>query len=150
MLGPFKFLIPKSLTIVAHKQVYDYIDLFVDKALEKIREEPADNPHTPMQKSLLEGLAKQTDDRIEIRQNVIQGMLAAQGTTYVLISNTLFLLSRNLSLYKRLREEVQDLDLKASPHLFDLLRDQEFIHNILRECKLLEPNSSDLNIRHMY
>lgn len=32
MIGPFKFLVPKSLTTVAHKQVYDYIDVFVDKA----------------------------------------------------------------------------------------------------------------------
>ncbi|TEY42028.1 hypothetical protein BOTCAL_0400g00040 [Botryotinia calthae] len=40
--------------------------------------------------------------------------MAAQGTTYVLISNTLFLLSRNPELYKRLRDEVQNLDLEAS------------------------------------
>ncbi|KAI9643327.1 hypothetical protein NHQ30_007946 [Ciborinia camelliae] len=138
MIGPFKFLVPKSLTSVAHRQVYDYIDLFIDKALKKTREEPA-NLQTPMQKSLLEGLAKQTDDRIEIRQNVIQGMLAAQGTTYVLISNTLFLLSRSPNHYKRLREEVQYLDLDASPRLFDRLRDQDFLHNILRECKLENP-----------
>jgi cytochrome P450 len=140
MLGPFKSLIPKSLTTTTHKQVHDYIDFFVDKALEKLQEETttSSTSHTPgpMQKSLLEGLAKQTDDRIEIRQNVIQGMLVAQGTTYVLISNTLFLLSRNPGLYKRLRDEVQHLDLEADPNLFDVLRQQEFIYNILREGKI--------------
>ncbi|PQE27741.1 cytochrome P450 alkane hydroxylase protein [Rutstroemia sp. NJR-2017a BVV2] len=150
-ISPFKYLIPKSLTTTAHKQVHDYIDLFVDKALEKLQEESTSNSHTLMQKSLLEGLAKQTNDRIEIRQNVIQGMLAAQGTTYVLISNTLFLLSRNPSLYKRLRDEVQDLDLEATTHLFDVLRDQDFIHNILRESLRLYPifpNMNHIALRH--
>lgn len=63
-------------------------------------------------------------------------MMAEQGTTYVLISNTLFLLSRNPDLYKRLRDEVQYLDLEASSQLFDILRDHVFLQNILRECKL--------------
>ncbi|KAK6598654.1 cytochrome P450 [Botrytis cinerea] len=136
MIGPFKFLVPKSLTTVAHKQVYNYIDVFVNKALGKTREETTmrTNPHLPMQKSLLEGLAKQTDDRIEIRQNIIQGMMAAQGTTYVLISNTLFLLSRNPELYQRLRDEVEYLDLEASSQLFGSLRDHVFLQNIPREC----------------
>ncbi|TGO11682.1 hypothetical protein BTUL_0104g00270 [Botrytis tulipae] len=141
LIGPFKFLIPKSLTTVAHKKVYDYIDVLVDKALEKTREEPAykENSNVPTQKSLLEGLAKQTDDRIEIRQNVIQRMMAAQGTTYVLISNTLFLLSRNPDLYERLRDEVRYLDLEASFQLFDLLRDHVFLQNILRESLRIYP-----------
>ncbi|PQE32279.1 cytochrome P450 alkane hydroxylase protein [Rutstroemia sp. NJR-2017a WRK4] len=145
MLGPFKFLLPKSLTTTAHKQVHGYIDLFVDKSLEKLQEETTtgttSSSHTPdpVQKSLLEGLSEQTNDRIEIRQNVIQGMLAAQGTTYVLIRNTLFLLSRNPGLYKRLRDEVQHLDFEADANLFDVLRDQEFIHNILREALRLYP-----------
>ncbi|TGO20852.1 hypothetical protein BPAE_0261g00090 [Botrytis paeoniae] len=125
MIGSFKFLIPKSLTTVAHKQ-------------KKTRDETVIKgySHLSIQKSLLEGLAKQTDDRIEIRKNIIQGMMAAQGTTYVLISNTLFLLSRNPDLYERLRDEVQHLDLGASSQLFDLLRDHVFLQNILRECEL--------------
>ncbi|KAF7945536.1 hypothetical protein EAE96_010303 [Botrytis aclada] len=139
MIGPFKFLIPKSLTSIAHKQVYDYIDFFIDKALQKTQDEPVVNSHALRQKSLLEGLAKQTTDRIEIRQNVIQGMMAAQGTTYVLISNTLFLLSRSPEIYKRLRDEVQYLDLEVSSQLFDLLRDQTFLQNILRESLRIYP-----------
>ncbi|TGO39180.1 hypothetical protein BHYA_0059g00450 [Botrytis hyacinthi] len=120
IIGPFKFLIPKSLTTVAHKQTRE--------------EHPyKDNSNVPMQKSLLEGLTKQTDDRVEIRQNVIQGMMAAQGTTYVLISNTLFLLSRNPDIYERLRDEVQYLDLETSSQLFDLLRDHVFLQNLPRE-----------------
>ncbi|KAF7914175.1 uncharacterized protein EAF01_000581 [Botrytis porri] len=136
LIGPFKLLIPKSLTTVAHKQVYDYINAFINKALEKTQKKPTiqEISHLLMQKSLLEGLAKQTDDRIEIRQNIIQGMMAAQGTTYVLISNSLFLLSRNPDLYERLRDEVQYLDLEGSSQLFDLLRDHVFFQNILREC----------------
>lgn len=93
------------------------------------------NTHLPTQKSLLEGLAKQTDDRIEIRQNITQGMMAAQGTTYVLISNTLFRLSHNPALYKRLRDEAKYLDLEASSQLSDSLRDHVFLQNVLREYK---------------
>ncbi|KAM0129663.1 hypothetical protein ACHAP3_007692 [Botrytis cinerea] len=141
MIGSFKFPVPKSLTTVAHKQAYDYIDVFVNKALGTTREETTmkTNPHLPMQKSLLEGLAKQTDDRIEIRQNIIQGMMAAQGTTYVLISNTLFLLSRNPELYQRLRDEVEYLDLEASSQLFGSLRDHVFLQNIPRESLRIYP-----------
>ncbi|THV45562.1 hypothetical protein BGAL_0474g00030 [Botrytis galanthina] len=113
VMGPFRFLIPKSLTTGAHKQVYDYIDVLIDKTLEKTREKPdyKDNSNAPLQKSLLEGLAKQTDDRIEIRQNVIQGMMAAQ-------------------------DEVQYLDLEASSQLFD---HHVFLQNILRESLRIYP-----------
>ncbi len=44
-------------------------------------------------------------NRIEIRNQIIQEMMAAQNTTAVLISNTFFLLSRSPAIWERLRDE---------------------------------------------
>lgn len=62
--------------------------------------------------------------------------MAAQDTTYVLLSNTLFLLSRHPAVYEKLRAEVRNFDLDVRPGLFDDLRGLKFLRNIICECKL--------------
>ncbi|KAF7856901.1 hypothetical protein EAF04_009662 [Stromatinia cepivora] len=137
MLGPLQFLIPKSLKYDAYKEVQAYLDSLIDTGINA--EESALNAQESNSKSLLRGLVKETDDRIEIRDNALQGMMAVQDTTPVLLSNTLFLLSRNPKVYDRLRDEVQSLDLESSPHLYDRLRDLRFLHNIINESLRLFP-----------
>lgn len=62
-------------------------------------------------------------------------MMAAQDTISVLISNTLFLLSRHPAIYERLREEALSIDLDVSLLLFDNLKEFKFLSNVSKECK---------------
>ncbi|KAJ8066352.1 hypothetical protein OCU04_005423 [Sclerotinia nivalis] len=93
MLGLLQFLILKLLKNDAYKEVQAYLDSLIDTEINA--EESALNAQGSNSRSLLRGLVKETDDRIEIRDNALQGMMAVQDTTPVLLSNTLFLLSRN-------------------------------------------------------
>lgn len=141
LLGPLDFLIPKSLKATAWRTAHDYIDICIETALHKKLQARGDEIHanrnesSHINRTLLEGLAQQTDNRLEIRSHILQGMMAAQDTTSILLSNTFFLLSRNPSVYERLRKEVLSLDLD-SPTTFDKLRETKHLSNILNECKL--------------
>ncbi|CAD6441926.1 e970f2af-79d4-4469-9ca5-699f99c48071 [Sclerotinia trifoliorum] len=101
-------------------------------------EESALNARESNSRSLLRGLVKETDDQIEIRDNALQGMIAVQDTTPVLLSIRCSF-SRATRRYDRLRDEVQSLDLESSPHLYDRLRDIRFLRNIVNESLRLFP-----------
>ena len=139
IVGPFRFLIPKSMKATAWQQTHQYIDSFIDRTLQDRKQQ--DEKSQSLEKSsnsrnhsLLKGLAEQTDDRVEIRNQIIQGMMAAQDTTSVLLSNTFFLLSRHPAIYERLRAEVLSLDSLGLQ--IDTLRDMTLLSNVLRECML--------------
>lgn len=135
MLGPLQFLIPKSMKYEAYKEVQSYLDSLIETEISAENQSPSSHFNVSNSRSLLHGLIKETNDRVEIRDNALQGMMAAQDTTPVLLSNTLFLLSRNSKVYDRLRSEVQSLDLEESQHLYDKLRSLSFLRNIINECK---------------
>ncbi|TVY49941.1 Cytochrome P450 monooxygenase [Lachnellula occidentalis] len=145
MIGPFQLLIPKALKATAWQKAHTFIDACIDVALhDKNQARGKDFPDNQMESdsrshSLLEGLAKQTDDRIAIRNQILQGMMAAQDTTSVLISNTMFLLSRNPATYERLRKEALSIDLDVSLPLFDNLKELKFLSNVLKESLRMYP-----------
>ena len=62
--------------------------------------------HPKDRHSVINTLASQTSDRIEIRNQAIQPMTGAQDTLPMLLSNTLFCLSRHSAIWDRLRAEV--------------------------------------------
>ncbi|EMR91300.1 putative cytochrome p450 alkane protein [Botrytis cinerea BcDW1] len=139
MLGPLQFLIPKSMKYEAYKEVQSYLDSLIETEISAENQSPSSHFNVSNSRSLLHGLIKETNDRVEIRDNALQGMMAAQDTTPVLLSNTLFLLSRNSKVYDRLRSEVQSLDLEESQHLYDKLRSLSFLRNIINESLRLFP-----------
>jgi cytochrome P450 len=53
---------------------------------------------------MIHGLAGQTDNIVDIRSRILQGMMASQETTAVLIANTILLLSRHLETCEELRK----------------------------------------------
>ena len=112
-LGPFKVLHRDQKWLESCKLTHRFAEKCVDKALEYRRQSSCndfeltvkDHDHRPWQ-ILLYSLAEQTDDRTELRNQILQALLAAQETTAVLISNVFFLLSRHPAVWQRLRKEV--------------------------------------------
>ena len=130
LAGPMRVFIPEAKWKASCSVVNRFIDYHVDTVL-KDKHKALLNLQ-PGHRSLLQCLVEQTDDKVEIRNHIIQGMMAAQDTTSVLISNTLFLLSRNQTAWDGLQQEVLDLD---SPQLtFDRLKSMSLLRNILYEC----------------
>lgn len=76
-------------------------------------------------------MAEQTEDRTQLRNEILQALMAAQETTAVLISNVFFLLSRHPSVWKELRQEA--LSLADDQLEMDILLNMKYLRNVLNE-----------------
>jgi cytochrome P450 len=128
MLGPLRFL---STFSSARRRTHDYLDFYIRKALQEDSTSP--KGMAPAQGSLVKGLASQTDDILYVRSQILQGMLASQETTAVLVSNTMLLLSRNPKYWAQLRQIV--LEHGDALFTFDNLSHLDVVQQILAECK---------------
>jgi cytochrome P450 len=131
LLGPLWIFSPKTRYRKVLKANHDYIDYVVDLALED------DTSQQSKQPSLLRGLSSQTSDRIYIRNQIIQGMMASQETTSSLLGNTFFLLSRHTAYWHKLRAAVSTHALRDFD--FDMLMNFKIVQHILLESLRLYP-----------
>ncbi|KAF1950710.1 cytochrome P450 [Byssothecium circinans] len=136
MLGRLRRLAPKKAYQQACRRAHEYLDFYVHRALEHNKKNGGTSTMNK-QRSLIQGLAEQTDDKTYIRDQVLQGMMASQETTAVLISNAMFLLARNQQQWDTLRSEV--LRLGEDLFTFDNLRGFTTLQNILSETLRLYP-----------
>ena len=129
-LGAFRVLIPKSMTTKQWQVVHRFFDFYVDNALlgmNDVKRDPLQDRH-----SVINTLASQTSDRLEIRNQAIQAMTGAQDTLPMLLSNTLFCLSRQPNIWDRLRAEVACVGPDALT--IEEARKFQLLRNILNEC----------------
>jgi len=115
--------------------IHAYVDAIVDKAL-------SENDDTaPTQKPdryvLLDELLEQTHDRIQIRSELLNILLAGRDTTASLLSNVWFELSRRPDIWTRLRTEVDAL--QGETPSFEQLRDMKYLRAVLNESLRLYP-----------
>ena len=134
MLGPMRFLVPKTMSVEQWEIVHSFIDFYVGRVLrgEKSARREADQPA-----SLLDNLVAQTKDRVEIRNQMIQAMMAAQDTTAALMSNVMFLLARNKAIWTRLQDEVASIDTRSLT--LEDLKPLSLLQNILKEGRWKMP-----------
>ena len=140
LLGRLAFLAPKAKWLASCEKAHQFLDFYIERALaRKHTSEPERSLRGSIidakSRSMLESLAEETSSKVEIRSQIIQGMMASQETTSVLISNTLFLLARHTSIWDQLQGEIS----LAGPELltYESLSTSKLIHNILLECRLL-------------
>lgn len=137
IFGPFAALIPKPKYWSGVATSHEFLDFYVQRALEqrKSATRQAQNQDIGNFKhsSLMEGLVAQTDDKLYIRYQILQGLMASQETTSNLLGNTLFLLSRDPVHWQKIRKEA----LEKGDRLlnFDDLLSSKILQNILQECK---------------
>ena len=135
VLGFVGRMLPKSKWLADCNVVHQYIDFFVSLA---VRESSGSIEHPDRfgqreARTLIQGLVRQTEDAVEIRSQILQGMMATQDTTSVLLSNTFFLLARSPLVWKQLRDEVSVLELSALT--LEVVRSLRVTRSVLNECK---------------
>ena len=133
--GRLGFLIPSRKWLASCGVVHLFVDFFTEKAFQDRQSRLGSDcrdVNTRQHHSLLEGLIELTEDRVEIRNHLLQGMMAAQDMTSILLSNAFFLLSRSPLAWVKLHEEA--LAQASSDVTFDSLRSSKVIRNILNEC----------------
>jgi cytochrome P450 len=134
MLGKWQGLAPKSKFQKACRLAHEYLEHFIQQAQNENEcgHEPRSGSKT---RSMIQGLTEQTDDIKYIRSQILQGMMASQETTAVLISNAMFLLARDPKEWEKLRVEVAEMGDSILD--FDTLSTSKILQNILNECELV-------------
>ena len=141
-LGPLKFLFRDSKWPRSCEITHRFADSYVDKALqwrqegmhlEKMQSAGGELKDHRQQHILLHGMAEQTEDRTELRNHILQALMATQETTSILISNVFFQLSRHPIVWQRLRREV--LLLEDHQITLDTLQNMKYLRNVLNESE---------------
>lgn len=111
-LGVFANLVPQGGFYRAVKKVHTYMEAHVDKALQQRRsrtESEKNGTDDTSRYIFLDELAKLTDDRLVLRDQLLGIFLAGRDTTAALLTNLLFVLARNPEVWERLHQEIASL-----------------------------------------
>lgn len=121
--------------------VHAYADKFVAQALEYRRsqaslpEEKRNLDDGTRQKYVfLNELAKDTDDPILLRDQIVNMLLAARDTTAGLLAFVFFMLARRPEVFAKLREDV--LEHYCEPLTYEAIMDMKYLRYVLHESKL--------------
>ncbi|KAL8998408.1 MAG: hypothetical protein Q9169_002536 [Polycauliona sp. 2 TL-2023] len=156
-LGPFKFLYRSSKWREACKTTHAFADKYVHQALEYRQsvkpksssgkddndDDDEESSSGSKSKPLIYHLALQTSSPLTLRNEILQALMAAQGTTAALLSNVFFLLARHPVVWDKLRQEV--LALGEEEPDFDRLLHMKYLQNVIKETLRLYPIFPQMN-----
>lgn len=129
-LGPLRFLHWDKKWQESNKRNHAFIEKYVDAALERKKRGIKSSEKRPV---LLNLMAEQMDDRIQLRNEATQAFVAAHETTACLISNVVFLLARYPDAQARVRDEVRLIGDKALD--FDVVLKMKYLQNVISESR---------------
>ena len=111
-LGDFANFVPQPALYRCVKKIHAYMETYVDKAMKERaaqKERPENQASDTGRYIFLQELAKLTDDRLTVRDELLGIFFAGRDTTAALLSNLFFVLARDARAWKRLREEIGSL-----------------------------------------
>ncbi|KAI8243622.1 Cytochrome P450 monooxygenase fsdH [Colletotrichum sp. SAR 10_96] len=116
--------------------VHAYADKFVKQALEFRQRElmfPTEkkDEYTRQRYVFLNELAKDTDNPIMLRDQIVNMLLAARDTTAGLLAFTFFMLARKPEVWKKLRADV--LEHYTEPLTYDAVQEMTYLRFVLQE-----------------
>ena len=129
-------------TAVLTRSTPDWIDDLVEKGLKELATQKGDeaspsSSSPPSRYVVLHELAAQTTNKVKIRSELLNILLAGRDTTASLLSNIWFTLSQRPDLYARVREEV---DAQDSDNLsFETLKDMKYLRALMNESLRMYP-----------
>ncbi len=109
-MGPIQFLLPfgSKRTRAARDRAWEYVDNLVAEALELRRQGKLDlEIDDAAEYNFLREVARDTDDPVMLRTQILNILLASRDTTAGLLSNFFHLISRDPRVYAKLRSEVR-------------------------------------------
>lgn len=122
---------------IVHKFADDIISRAMDRIQPKDIEKAIDTQKHPERYTFLNELLKSTQDPKQIRDELLNILLAGRDTTASLLGNTLHVLSQRPDIWKTLKAEVDALDGKK-PN-YETLRNMKYVKCLLNECKFYDP-----------
>jgi cytochrome P450 len=133
-LGVMNVLIPNAKFKAACKVVHTWADRYIEKWLSdrgsgKTRKSTSGNSNYVC----LETIADQVKDSRQLRDEMLNVLLAGRDTTAGLLSNTFHVLSRHPEIWKKLRAEVDTLEGRLPT--YENLKSLKYLKCILNEGK---------------
>jgi cytochrome P450 len=115
------------------KLVHDFVDYFVDKGLAKEKSGQSD----PERYVFIDELVSQTSDRVRIRSELLNILLAGRDTTASLLTNLWFVLAKRPDVWARLQADVAQLG--GEKPTFEQLRDLKYLRALMNESLRIHP-----------
>ncbi len=145
-LGTYYWLADGPSLRSSCKDVHDFIDYFVQRALTKqpVKETPDQLGHESKKERFifLESLAEQTRDPTELQVQLLSVLLAGRDTTAALMGWIFYMLARHPRVYEKLRTQIlQDLGSYDSPKnlTFEGLKNCRYLQYVISETQRLCP-----------
>ncbi|TLD31505.1 hypothetical protein PspLS_03029 [Pyricularia sp. CBS 133598] len=113
VLGPLRYVYKEKKAARCMKLVHDHVDKYVDEAIRyhgRLRATGGDEKPPEDRYIFLYALARQTQDRKVLRDELLNILVAGRDTTAALLSNMLHTLARRPDIWAKLKNEVAFLD----------------------------------------
>lgn len=134
-MGKLSNLMRDSEFDEACKTVHSFVDKIVHEALERIdaKEEKAVECDGPGRYLFLTEMVKATRDPKQIRDELLNILLAGRDTTASLLSNTFHILVRRPDIWQKLKAEVDELH--GDKPDYEKMKSMKYMKYVLNECK---------------
>ncbi|MCJ1377246.1 hypothetical protein MMC17_000338 [Xylographa soralifera] len=131
-MGKYSFLLgPAGAFKRSCKNVHDTLDKIIEDALQNCQHQTS---HT-----FLDKLMESTQDRVEIRYQILHVFLPGYDSTALGLSQIFFQLARNPDVWSKLREEIMTLD-QSQTLTFKDVRSLKYLKCVVTECfRLIAP-----------
>jgi cytochrome P450 len=120
----------------ACKIVHQFVDKIIFRSLEKLHprdaEKSIDGKKQPERYVFLTEILKSTTNPKQLRDELLNILLAGRDTTASLLSNTFHVLSRRPEIWKKLMAEVDGL--RGAKPDYETLRNLKYLKYLLNEC----------------
>ena len=111
------------------KYCQDFIDEFVEKGFQQAKTQDVEKGGRYI---FLDELIKQTQDKVRIRSELLNILLAGRDTTASLLTNVFFVLARRPDVWEKLQEEVAEFNGEAPT--YNQLKDMKYLRYVMNEC----------------
>ena len=115
------------------KVVHAFVDRLIERASAKHQSE-----NDMKRLTFLQQLSAETSDKVRIRSELLNLLLAGRDTTAAVLSNVFFMLARLPNVQKRLRKEITDVVGDRLPSYEDL-KNMKYLRATLNEALRLYP-----------
>ena len=116
----------------------DFADELINKALSNRHLASEKSTKEPGRVTFLSQLAAETTNRVEIRSELLNLLLAGRDTTATLMANVFFELSRRPEIQSRLRREI-DTNIGADLPTFEGIKSMKYLRAVLNESLRTHP-----------
>lgn len=138
LVGSFRFLLKNRQFKENCRYVHGFVDNYVSEMQQhRSKVHSIDKQHEKSENSLrynlMGELADATNDPVQLRNELLNVLLAARDTTASLLSSTFFLLARHPNVWNRLQSEISQLNGRTPS--YEDIRDMRYVRAVLHESE---------------